>query len=264
MENEQLICPITLDVIKIAGITCVGTIYSYDAIHNWLLNQSTDPLTNLKLPSKFIFKKENLSVQEINDFANKVKQNTKLWSIGFRIISDSPIKYKKLYDLHKNINIPEWIKYNKYKSLLLHNYAPENGMYFKSCYSSSDVDENDEIKRPINTGHRFQFISIENKFIQSKIFKSELFDFAHLKDCIFVNCDFSRASFIGTNFDGTYFRNCRFIGEQLNFYKSTIGNYLQFDKCTFEYLDRWEETDDINEIKIILKDRQLVGNYVVK
>ena len=129
----------------------------------------------------------------------------------------------------KNINTPEWVHYNDYKSTQLDNYNP---MYHKLYTHTS----NDQVARPTNTGIPI-YITLENKFIQSKIYWNNLME--HI------------------------FRNRRFIGEQVNFYKSKIGKYLVFDSCQFEYVDVWQETNDVNEIKQILKDRQLEGNNTV-
>lgn len=104
-------------------------------------------------------------------------------------------------------------------------------------------------ERPKNTGYRFQFITIENKFIQNKNFKSELFDFATIKNTIFCKCNFSRTRFIGTKFDGVFFRKCVFIGEEISFYNAAIDRHLVFDDCEFEYVEIWNNTKDINEIK---------------
>lgn len=260
MEPEtKLQCPISLCEIKIAGITCIGTIYDYGLISTWLKKHSTDPVTNLPLPSKFVFKKENMDQKDLLDFANKVKENTNMWSSGYKLSNESPRMYEKLLQLQENTKIKEWSIYADYKGDTI---SGTSDAFINAC-GNRDLDSNDVIKRPAKTGSRYQFVTIRDKFLADKHFKSELFDFAHLKDCTFYGCDLSRCRFIGTVFDGVLFWNCKFIGEQVNFYKSKIIGTLTFNNCEMEYVDNWNTTVEPENIRNILEQRMLKGKFDV-
>lgn len=257
-------CPITHEPIVIAGITAIGSIYDYTAITEWLQDHSTDPLTNLTLPTKIITRVENASHIDIALKAKDIRLSTTAWCHGFKMIHDSPIIYGKLEPLKENVKSQEWQEYSKMKALRLPEQENDS-MYFKLVNRTDDVDSSDLIPRPPNTGRRFQFVTIQNIFISGKSFKSDLFDFAILKDCIFRECDFSRCRFIGATFDNVKFINCRFIGEEISFYRATIPGELIFMLCTFEHLSTWISTTDPDEIRRILSDRMLTGTkYTVK
>lgn len=244
---ESLVCPITLCNIVEIGITCVGSMYEYSAIVNWLKDHSTDPLTNLMLPSKYVIK--TTYQPNLKSICDNLLQSTKLWARGFLMFVDAPERYNDLLELIPNTQNDEWDLYCKNFNIMNHE-----SIYFKQTLDN----------RPPNTGMSLQFMSLPNISIQNQCFKSDLLDFSHLKNCHFINCDFSRCRFFGTIFENVYFRNCRFIGEEICFYKATSPGYLVFDKCAFEYVDRWKETKNITKIKLILKSRLLECQYQVK
>ncbi len=260
MEPITLICPISLEEIKTAGITCVGSIYDYDNITKWLTKNSTDPVTNLVLPTKLIARKVGLSKESLIKYADNIRTNTKGWNFPFKLVNDSPIIYDELAKLKPNTDTPEWIEYNLAKSAQIDNYV-DHSAYDKLCTGIEDKD--DDMKRPKNTSSGFQFITIQDKYISNKKFKLERFDFVHFKNCIFDDCDMSSTRFIGTIFDNVLFRNCSFIGEKISFYKATIGRGLIFDGCTVEYLEKWVTAESVDEIRKILANRLLEGEYVV-
>ena len=53
-------------LIKI-GLTCIGSIYEYNLIVQWLKDHDTDPMTNLILPTKFVrkFKSDHPNIEVI-------------------------------------------------------------------------------------------------------------------------------------------------------------------------------------------------------
>ncbi len=50
------ICPITLEPIKVGGLTHFGNLYEYRAISDWLAGHDTDPITGEKLPTRYVTK----------------------------------------------------------------------------------------------------------------------------------------------------------------------------------------------------------------
>jgi hypothetical protein len=253
----ELICPIILESIKVAGITVYGSIYDYNAICEWLETNSTDPLTNLALPSKFVMKVIG-SVEYIKIQSETVRANTSTWCYTFKMRYNSPIIYEKLIAMKKNTEVPDWAIYNEMKIKQLGDF--DKGAYMKIC-KGVDPDIDDTIPRPSNTGRRFQFTTIK-VIMKDSQFKSELFDFATFNDCIFINCNFSRCRFIGATFNNVNFFKCTFIGEEVSFYKSTCSK-LKFHQCKFEHADTWRITTDKKEVEGILEILMLTGDYKV-
>ena len=55
LDNTAVVCPITLDPIKTAVVTCDGHVYERGAIEGWLGTHDTSPYTNLVLESKALY-----------------------------------------------------------------------------------------------------------------------------------------------------------------------------------------------------------------
>ena len=137
-----LICSITQEPIVTAGITAIGSIYDYTAITEWLRNHSTDPLTNLTLPTKIVTKIEEASPVDLIAKAKDIKLSTTAWCHGFKMIHNSPIIYGKLEPLKENTNSKEWQVYSDMKATRLVNQTNDD-MYMKLVTREKNVDSDD-------------------------------------------------------------------------------------------------------------------------
>ena len=257
MDTNKLVCPISLEEIQVAGITCVGSIYDYDQITKWLEDHDTDPLTNLHLVTKMVVRQEADIVQK----AKEIKESTMTWCQGYRTVFETPALYARLLALKQNTKIDEWDEYSRTKAEQLDNY--ENGIVVRNLGRlPANLDKEDTVPRPHKTGARFQFVTVENKIITNKIMKYELFDFAVLNNVKFVDCNLSRARFVGTTFNNVVFHRVTFIGEETSFYKA-VGTLVTFIDCNMEYVEKWESTCDPAEMRKIVVQRGLTMTHVI-
>lgn len=243
----QLICPITLTEISEYGITEYGSIYEFNAIIQWLEFSDTDPLLNKKLQNNFVHKFIG-NADDAQVFANKIAHQSKTTDI--------------IYDM----TIPKhYVNYSNYKNNvetlkndnMWNNYCNDKRIQFQNGFSYAyppDMINNDN--RIENTGKNYDFMDLSKITVTSKNFKSETFNFANMSNCNFINCDFSRCEFMETNLNFVNFINCKFIGEQVIFHKATTMKTM-FKNCEFEYTNKWVITNNVEEIKLILKNRLL-------
>lgn len=232
----NIICPITLEEIQEPGITLIGSIYEYDAIHKWLTNHNTDPITNIILPSKTILKWGDRT-ESLTEYAAHVKNNTMLYNYSFRLACNISAKYDKLLEKYQTIkNDRDWLA--------------------KTAKTRKDFLSGKSRAYPCRKKDQpsCNFLNLSNSNVTNGHYKCETFNFSNLSGSKFINCDFSRCKFIGSNLTDCVFINCVFIGEQVIFYKATVTN-LKFINCAFEYTDRWFNTTHPNEIRQILKQR---------
>ncbi len=104
------------------------------------------------------------------------------------------------------------------------------------------------------TGVDYTHKNLSNSVIRNKQFKSSSFIRSDLSDTKFFECDFSRCNFIGASLDGAVFVDCRFIGEEVSFYKASC-NHTSFVNCSFEELNSWKEVREVSGIRRVLSDR---------
>ncbi len=273
-SHKQLVCPITLEEIKEGGMTCFGNIYEYTEILKWVATHDTDPLTNQYLPNKFI-RKVDIHKGDIQKVIKDARNSFELWCPFGKIWAGVRNIYEKILEASKTIDFAssEWITYNKMKR---NRFIAEsdNAASMSACTDVNEVDKDDTCKRPLGTGKHYDFIDLSllcvsknsgvpppSGMVRSNCgnFKSEVFCFTNFSSNVFISCDFSRVRFIGCNLDNTQFINCTFIGEEVCFYKS-YGK-IKFVDCTFEYMDKWVQTKDLDEVIKILKCRLRKGSY---
>lgn len=261
---DNIICCITLEPIKIPGITLYGSIYEYDAIMEWLVNHEIDPMTNIRLPNKQIHKLDSIEnapqdqLEKVKECANKIKNETLLWCEPYKLCLSMPIKYekilntKKIIDTMKQLNDANWLEHTKIILSL-----------FRSGYMLGIMpDRIENLIDLIKITKGCQFLNISDITIRNGQYKSNSFDFATIYNCNFINCDFSRCTFIGTIIKDTIFINCTFIGEEIIFYKANFTNVI-FRECSFEYLNVWVKTKNIEEIIEILCSRLLDESHTM-
>ena len=239
----ELTCPITLQLINEAGITCVGSIYEYNVIKKWLENHTSDPLTNLPLYTLFVVKFSVDNVDALKDKANDIRHNTQLVDNSFSLQTRSGLSYNILSETV--INKDE--TWNNYQN------------HFISSLQQKEIQN--IITRPTNTGESFQFMNLTGCF-NHKNFKNHKFDFAILENCIFVSCNFSRTTFIGTTFHNVVFTDCKFVGEEITFYKANCVRAM-FVQCEMEYVNKWITSKNPQEVTQILTSRFLEGRFNV-
>jgi hypothetical protein len=244
------ICPITLEPIKVYGITCYGSIYEYDAIKKWLESNNIDPGTNLPLPTKALSKVDKSEYQEKN--REQVKKNTLLWCYQYKLIVDSIKKYNDIILIKNSIDLKSFEKYNQMKRDQFINL--EDNFYYSTLVCQGNVDSQDTISRPCGTGQGLQFIDLSNLVIQNKNFKGCDFSFANLENTKFIQCNLSRTNFISSNLKNCKFLMCEFIGEETSFYKANVDSCIFF-LCSMEYVEKWQRETNWSKQKEILKKR---------
>lgn len=213
---------------------------------------------------------------DIKKVITDARNSFELWCPFGKIWINVKNTYEKMLDVNKSFDFAssEWITYNKMKR---NRFIAEsdNAAFVTACIGVNEVDKDDTCSRPENTGRHYDFIDLsllyvsKQGFFDSKYpnmvrtncadFKSEVFCFTNFSSNLFIGCDFLRVRFIGCNLDGVQFINCTFIGEEVCFYKS-YGK-MKFVDCTFEYVDKWVQTKDIDEAVRILNCRLLKGVY---
>lgn len=236
---EQHVCSITLEPIKEAGITCVGSVYEYSVIQEWLTTHTTDPLTNLNLYTPFVIRFSIDDLEALEEKVRDVRLTTQLLDNTFGLKRRSELEFETLSKLLPNVNGKDW---DIYQIVVMEHLRNKD-------YSS--------VIRPSNTGSCFQLLTFSGSFCGHN-WKGRKFDFALFKNCMFVECNFSRATFAGVKFDQVIFRNCKFIGEEISFFQADVKKLIFLD-CEMEYASVWKTTRDPKEIKRILKDRLLEG-----
>src|SRR5580692_6316519 len=134
MEENKLICPITLELIKIYGITCFGSIYEFDAITKWFENSEKDPLTGLYVPTKRIHKMISNDENEVRRAAEDKLKQTKIWYKPCIYFLDSPKKFNKLNDIKKFIEKTDQKKWKEYVEMKRNRFCNEKSdAFFEKC-----------------------------------------------------------------------------------------------------------------------------------
>jgi hypothetical protein len=252
---DDHICPITLEPIAVYGITCVGSLYEYDAISDWLQDHDTDPVTNLLLPTCFVVKFMDTPAAATKKGVD-MRESLMGWCPSIRLILDNGIKklHDHLYDLRTSvIDNPDFVQFAS--SFSLDEYANTGkDRAYMSRLKGKLWPEN----RPLDTGYGLQFLHFKNVTLSGKSFKSELFDFAVFENCTFISCQFGRASFTGTTFINTLFKKCTIAyGEESMFYKAT-GNIKISGTIRCEFYD-WKGATSFEEVEKIFKQRFFEG-----
>jgi hypothetical protein len=259
LENDMLICPITMEPIKVAACTILGYIYEKDAIIEWLKQSDRDPATNQKMKDLHITTLRSFSPlyeYNLNDLKREVMScNMSAKRIATRYVEllgnpvsisnfrETKMVYKKLREYKDVVDglyeEAEWETYKEFRrNMYINNYVCPyiDGAYMGESYLEKIV-KMDTVVRPANTGFGYQFISLDGLKVKGVEHKLERFDFSDLSNSVFIECGFSRCTFIGANLSGTVFINCSFIGEQVSFYKS-IG-IPTFSNCCIEPVGSW-------------------------
>jgi len=96
IENN-LICPITQEQIKIGGMIITGHIFEHSAIMEWLADHNTNPMTNNKIYDKTVIeiKNENLNQKYISKL--KVELAYKSTHKATQCAYNGDINFKYLY-----------------------------------------------------------------------------------------------------------------------------------------------------------------------
>jgi len=266
---SSLICSITSEEIKIAGMTVLGNVYEYSSIKEWLKDHSTDPLTNEYLPTKFIVnlgKVDNKLLEEIDEKKSQIRETTKMWAgwIPNQIYQDKSIEALKIKNYLKSLTGEELEKWNQYQEMKKTQFFEKgsNEYYLRVInYHNQDesfLDKDDNLERPTGTGHGFQFIDLsKNMIIKDKLYKSTDFTGSDLSNIKFADCDFSRCVFINSILNNTVFINCTFIGEDITFLDSHTNAKTTFISCVFEKADTWKRFNNPKDVKEILLARKL-------
>lgn len=257
IDNNQIICPISLEPIKVAGITSNGGIYSYENITEWLKENISDPITNLPLPTTFVVKWTNL--ENVNEQAKHIKQTTSIWCQYYV----SPELLKRYNDQINKLKVQynEVNKTNAWRDF------------------QKDIDERSELSIDIMkeafynyatgressyrfvTGNDMQFVSLTNRIFYNLNIKSVRFDMCNFSNCVFRNCVFSRCSFLGSTLNNITFIDCTFSGEEFTMYKAT--GRLNLINCKMESYN-WKNTSNVDKIKFLMKnERQFEGDLYV-
>jgi hypothetical protein len=256
---ESIICPITMEPIQNGGLTCLGNIYEYDAIQDWLLNHDTDPLINLQMPTKFI-RKIDIHRKDLNEVIKDAKKSLELWCPRFKSWTSIKNEFDKMLPLYKkfNHNDPKWINYSSAKKELFMQMSDDKA-YESLIRDQNLIDACDIILRPSDTGKHYDFINLTDLRITERSFKSQSFFFTNFSNSCFIKCNLSRVKFIGCNLSNVKFIGCDFCGEEVCFYKSY--GIVKFIVCSVEFVDKWIMTRDLNELANILKSRLLDGDH---
>lgn len=241
---EELICPITLEPIREAGITCVGSYYEYESIVDWLKTNNRDPLTNLELYTKFVVRFPTDNVDLLKEKAKDIALNTEFVDKRYSLKRKSVSTYERLSAIAKKAKHEGWDIYTE-------------AVFHYASHILQHCDDTNPLKKysgPLTGISSYQFI----KFFGTKTnenYKGENFDFSVFTNCQFVNCNFSRVTFVGAVFNNVIFNSCQFIGEEVSFYKAT-GRCI-FINCTVEHVDKWANGESTEEITQILRERHL-------
>jgi hypothetical protein len=247
-------CSITLEPIKVYGITCVGQLYEYEAIVEWLKENDCDPLTNVFVPTRNVIRFEGSHVEAL-ERAKEFKKLTLLWcpSFEFQLGESLRIQFQKLLALKSD----EQVKIREYfEQFDFLAYGSE-----KANRAFNSRKDHWPKTRPFDTGCGLQFLYLKEKVIEGICFKSEKFDFAVLENCTFIWCSFGSASFIGTQFNNCTFINCTLAFGGWSFFYKAQGTIIIREKIHAEFFDRKIPTNN-QQIENIFQQRLFQGRVI--
>jgi uncharacterized protein YjbI with pentapeptide repeats len=250
-EERDFVCPITQEPIVYGGMTVTYSLYEFDAISKWLETNDTDPLTNLLLPNKHIWRISSLSKQQIS----KVKNNM---SIVFSTIAWSHSEQAQarerqlLLDIkHSALQSTEWTRYSQELRRLMNDKTQIELSGYTAVINNNEKEfptpDLIEQQRPDNTGCHFMYAPLENLVVRNKHFKCTRFDGANMQNSLFFQCDFSRCTFMLANLRQCVFVRCKFYGEQVLFNSAVIDHQTKFFDCDVEMADRWTSCVSLQE-----------------
>lgn len=252
------ICPLTLEPIIVAGATCWGNIYEFDAISKWFQKHTTDPITNRPCPNLFIRRVDIRSETfNIETFRKNSEEMVYLYCPGIDLFLHVETQYNTfLKFVDENQHTAEWKEhFSEGRKKFANNEE-------KLVWIQPEEEEEEESIEYMDN------VDASNLTMKGIDYKNIKFRGTNLSGCIFFNCKFSHCQFLGVDLSNTKFIGCSFKGENFCFYRCICKN-VTFINCVTESWS-WRTISDGKEFSEMLPQRLLkehtikcVGNTVM-